>query len=86
MSRSRKAACQRTLKAPIGCSGIGLHSGSKVSITLNPAPPGHGIVFASSNHATGMYPVGEPLTEDYPPRPDGLYGASKVWGEALGRM
>ncbi len=44
------------------------------------------IVFASSNHATGMYPVGEPLTEDYPPRPDGLYGASKVYGEALGRM
>src|SRR5262245_3001368 len=44
------------------------------------------IVFASSNHATGMYPVGEPLTENVPPRPDGLYGASKVWGEALGRM
>jgi uronate dehydrogenase len=44
------------------------------------------IVFASSNHATGMYPVGEPLTENHPPRPDGLYGASKVWGEALGRM
>jgi uronate dehydrogenase len=44
------------------------------------------IVFASSNHATGMYPVGEPLTEDSTPRPDGLYGASKVWGEALGRM
>jgi uronate dehydrogenase len=44
------------------------------------------IVFASSNHATGMYPVGEPLTEAYPPRPDGLYGASKVYGEALGRM
>jgi uronate dehydrogenase len=44
------------------------------------------IVFASSNHATGMYPIGEPLTEAYPPRPDGLYGASKVYGEALGRM
>jgi uronate dehydrogenase len=44
------------------------------------------IVYASSNHATGMYPVGEPLDETYPPRPDGLYGASKVWGEALGRM
>jgi uronate dehydrogenase len=44
------------------------------------------IVYASSNHATGMYPVGEPLDPSYPPRPDGLYGASKVWGEALGRM
>jgi uronate dehydrogenase len=33
-----------------------------------------------------MYPVGEPLTETYVPRPDGLYGVSKVYGEALGRM
>ena len=40
----------------------------------------------SSNHATGIYPVGEPLDGTYPPRPDGLYGASKVFGEALGRM
>ena len=44
------------------------------------------IVYASSNHATGMYAPGEPLDGDQPPRPDGLYGASKVWGEALGRM
>jgi uronate dehydrogenase len=44
------------------------------------------VVYASSNHATGMYPVGEPLDGSFPPRPDGLYGASKVWGEALGRM
>src|SRR3954451_12252772 len=44
------------------------------------------VVYASSNHATGMYPVGEPLDGSYPPRPDGLYGASKVFGEALGRM
>jgi len=26
-----------------------------------------------------------PLTHDSPLRPSGLYGASKVWGEALGR-
>jgi uronate dehydrogenase len=44
------------------------------------------VVYASSNHATGMYPVGVPLDGSYPPRPDGLYGASKAWGEALGRM
>jgi UDP-3-O-[3-hydroxymyristoyl] N-acetylglucosamine deacetylase len=36
---------QRTLKAPIGCVGIGLHSGSRVSLKLHPAPPDHGIVF-----------------------------------------
>src|SRR3954449_8141358 len=28
------------------------------------------IVFARSNHATGMYPVGEPLDGTQPPRPD----------------
>jgi uronate dehydrogenase len=44
------------------------------------------VVFASSNHATGFYPVGKRLTGVEPVRPDGLYGASKVWGEALGRM
>ena len=44
------------------------------------------VVFASSNHASGMYPVGVPLDGQQPPRPDGLYGASKVFGEALGRM
>jgi uronate dehydrogenase len=44
------------------------------------------VVFASSGHATGMYPAGAPLDGSQPPRPDGIYGASKVWGEALGRM
>jgi uronate dehydrogenase len=44
------------------------------------------VVFASSNHASGMYPVGVPLDGSQRARPDGLYGASKVYGEALGSM
>jgi UDP-3-O-[3-hydroxymyristoyl] N-acetylglucosamine deacetylase len=36
---------QRTLKASIGCVGIGLHSGLRVNMTLRPAPVDHGIVF-----------------------------------------
>ena len=44
------------------------------------------VVFASSNHATGMYPAGAPVDASALPRPDGLYGASKVFGEALGRL
>lgn len=44
------------------------------------------IVFASSNHAFGMYPVDARLKLDAPVRPDGFYGLSKVWGEALARM
>jgi uronate dehydrogenase len=43
------------------------------------------VVFASSNHATGWTEVaGERAGADTPARPDGLYGAAKAWGEALG--
>ncbi len=44
------------------------------------------VVFASSNHATGFYPVGQRLTGDEPARPDTLYGVTKAYGEALGRL
>src|ERR1700733_278270 len=40
-----QAVWQRTLKAPIGCVGVGLHTGRRVSLNLRPADPGHGIVF-----------------------------------------
>jgi UDP-3-O-[3-hydroxymyristoyl] N-acetylglucosamine deacetylase len=36
---------QRTLKDSIRATGIGLHSGAKVYMTLRPAPPNTGIVF-----------------------------------------
>jgi UDP-3-O-[3-hydroxymyristoyl] N-acetylglucosamine deacetylase len=36
---------QRTLKSSISASGVGLHTGRKVRITLRPAPPDTGIVF-----------------------------------------
>lgn len=36
---------QRTLKSLIGASGVGLHTGQKVKMTLRPAPPDTGIVF-----------------------------------------
>ncbi|HTZ43250.1 MAG TPA: NAD(P)-dependent oxidoreductase [Jatrophihabitans sp.] len=44
------------------------------------------VVFASSNHAVGFTEraAGE-LPPDVPPRPDTLYGVSKVFGEALAR-
>jgi UDP-3-O-[3-hydroxymyristoyl] N-acetylglucosamine deacetylase len=37
--------CQQTLKAPISCVGVGLHSGRRVGLTFRPAPVDHGIVF-----------------------------------------
>ncbi|MCH2037322.1 MAG: UDP-3-O-acyl-N-acetylglucosamine deacetylase [Rickettsiales bacterium] len=36
---------QRTIKNPISCVGIGLHSGTKSTIRFMPAPENHGIVF-----------------------------------------
>lgn len=53
------------------------------------------VVFASTNHVVGMYlwddeRFADPahptqVGTDLPVRPDSLYGASKAWGEALGR-
>ena len=36
---------QRTLKQVLSATGIGLHSGKRVTMTLRPAPPDTGIVF-----------------------------------------
>ena len=36
---------QRTIKQPVSVTGIGLHKGSKVTMTLKPAPVNTGIVF-----------------------------------------
>ena len=36
---------QQTLARPASFSGIGLHSGNKVSMTLLPAPPNTGVIF-----------------------------------------
>ena len=44
------------------------------------------VVFASSNRTTGFYPTSTRVATDTPPRPDGLYGVSKVACEALGRL
>lgn len=44
------------------------------------------IVFASSNHAIGFYPQTQKIDATVPTRPDGLYGVSKVFGEAMASM
>jgi len=36
---------QRTVAEEISCTGIGLHSGKKVRLTIKPAPPNNGITF-----------------------------------------
>ena len=43
-------------------------------------------IFASSNHTIGFQPADRMVGTTEPPRPSGQYGASKVWGETLGRL
>ena len=44
------------------------------------------VVFASTNHVTGMYPRSERIGPEDPIRPDTHYGVSKAFGEALARL
>ncbi|HEY4202743.1 MAG TPA: NAD(P)-dependent oxidoreductase [Devosiaceae bacterium] len=39
------------------------------------------VIFASSNHVTGMYASGRTLSPASPVRPDSLYGLTKAFGE-----
>ena len=40
---------QRTVDGEIGCTGIGLHTGKKITINIKPLPPGSGIRFLRSD-------------------------------------
>ncbi len=44
------------------------------------------VVFASSNHTMGYYKTTDLVDADMPPRPDGMYGISKVFGESMARF
>lgn len=43
------------------------------------------VIFASSNHTMGFYRTTDMVDADMPLRPDGMYGISKVFGEAMSR-
>ena len=40
---------RQTLAAPVVCAGVGLHSGERVRLVMQPAPAGSGIVFIRSD-------------------------------------
>lgn len=44
---------QKTFKSSISCTGIALHSGNKVSMTLMPGEPGSGIIFRRTDISGG---------------------------------
>ena len=54
---------QRTIKKSVHTTGVGLHSGKRVELTLRPAAPGTGIVF----HRVDLDPV-----VDLPAQADGV--------------
>jgi uronate dehydrogenase len=43
------------------------------------------VIYASSSHVVGYYPTTEIVDAEAPLRPDGMYGVSKCFGEALSR-
>jgi UDP-3-O-[3-hydroxymyristoyl] N-acetylglucosamine deacetylase len=47
---------QRTIKRSASCSGIGVHSGKSVHLTVHPAPANHGIKFVRTDltHSPGI--------------------------------
>jgi len=45
---------QRSIKDSVSATGVGLHSGKKVKLTLKPAPENHGIVFCRTDLKTPM--------------------------------
>jgi UDP-3-O-[3-hydroxymyristoyl] N-acetylglucosamine deacetylase len=51
--RQSNASVQHTLKAAIHCTGIGLHSGVRTTVTLRPAPVDTGIVFRRTDLPQG---------------------------------
>lgn len=44
---------QQTLANVVSCTGVGLHSGQSVSLTLRPAPTNTGVVFVNRNGKDG---------------------------------
>jgi uronate dehydrogenase len=43
------------------------------------------VIYASSSHVVGYYPTTQVVDASAPLRPDGIYGVSKCFGEALSR-
>ncbi len=40
---------QQTIETPVSCTGVGVHSGKKVQLTIKPAPVNHGVRFVRTD-------------------------------------
>ncbi len=69
---------QKTLKSAISCTGVGLHGGTRVAITLLPAEPGTGIVFCRADCG------GAEIAARYDYVSDTMMGTSLKNGDGVG--
>lgn len=67
---------QRTIKKVVSTTGVGLHSGQRVELTLRPAQPNTGIVF----HRVDLDPV-----VDFPATADGVHDTRMASVLQIGR-
>src|SRR3972149_4178473 len=74
---------QRTIKDSVECSGIGLHSGVRVSMKLHPAPPDTGIIFIRSDKNTRIEARAEKVVATEFSSTLGMNGSSVRTGEHL---
>lgn len=56
-SVKQQLAVQHTLHHAISCVGTGLHTGARITLCLQPAPVGHGIIFKRSDLNAAVLPA-----------------------------
>src|SRR5215475_11124914 len=47
---------QASIRKPVRCEGVGLHTGVPVAMALRPAPPDHGVVFVAEGTRVPVCP------------------------------
>jgi UDP-3-O-[3-hydroxymyristoyl] N-acetylglucosamine deacetylase len=84
---------QQTLKAPISCVGIGLHSGQRVHLTLRPTEADYGIVFRRTDLGADIPARFDCVRESrlatalmHPDRPEARVGTIEHLMAALGAL
>jgi len=56
---------QKTIRKPVSLSGVGLHSGKTVHVTIAPAPPHSGIVFRVAGHSEPIPAAPESVVDSH---------------------
>jgi UDP-3-O-[3-hydroxymyristoyl] N-acetylglucosamine deacetylase len=59
------AMYQRTIRQPVSLSGIGLHSGKAVNVTIAPAPANFGIMFRVVGHSESIPAAPESVVDSH---------------------